>query len=161
MTHQRLTQSPCTVFLGDLGIFLGLPACGLYKIISLSSVHSIKLQHLFYTHSLTFNTQVGITSRTSSTQVRRAFLAMFSTLQNLRYSVHAHSWHPQQPYQREMLEVERSHTGSRNSADSWRYHQELEGHQCNRKYDLHDLPNHVHGPHLHLHDLSNHQGCYR
>ena len=96
MTHQKLTQSPCTVFLGDLGIFLGPPACELYKIISLSSVHSIKLQHLFYTHSLTFNTQVGITSRTSSTHVRRAFLAKywschhtprsFSTLQNLRYS---------------------------------------------------------------------------
>ena len=60
------------------------------------TVHSIKLQHLFYTHSLTFNTQVGVTSRTSSTQVRRAFLAKywscrhtprsFSTLQNLRYS---------------------------------------------------------------------------
>ena len=96
MPHQKLTQSPCTVFLRDLGILLGLPACGLYKIISLSSVHSIKLQHLFYTHSLTFNTQVGITSRTSSTQVRRAFLAKywscrhtprsFSTLQNVRYS---------------------------------------------------------------------------
>ena len=96
MTHQKLTQSSCTVFLGDLGIFLGLPACELYKIISLSSVHSIKLQHLFYTHSLTFYTQVGITSRTSSTQVRQAFLAKywschhtprsFSTLQNLRYS---------------------------------------------------------------------------
>ena len=96
MTHQKLTQSPCTVFLGDLGIFLGLPACALYKIISLSSVHSIKLQHLFYTHSLTFNTQVDITSRTSSTQVRRAFLAKywscrhtprsFRTVQNLWYS---------------------------------------------------------------------------
>ena len=89
MAHQRLTQR-------RFGYLLGLPACGVYKIISLSSVHSIKLQHLFYTHSPTFNTQVGITSRTSSTQVRRAFLAKywschhtprsFSTLQNLRYS---------------------------------------------------------------------------
>ena len=46
MTHQKLTQSPCTVFLGDLGIFLEPPVCGLYKIISLSSVYSIKIQHL-------------------------------------------------------------------------------------------------------------------
>ena len=158
MTHRKLTLSPCTVSLGDLGIFLGLPACGLYKIISLSSVHSIKLQHLFYTLGRPQHKFEGPSSPSTGHAATLLGRSAPSKTCGIVGTPCAHSWHPQQPYQREMLEVERSHTGSRNSADSWRYHQELEGHQCSRKYDLHDLPNHVHGPHLHLHDLSNHQG---
>ena len=94
MTHQKLTQSPCTVFLGIWVSSSDFQHVDCTKL--LVSVQYTVLNYKFYTHSLTFNTQVGITSRTSSTQVRRAFLAKywscrhtprsFSTLQNLRYS---------------------------------------------------------------------------
>ena len=73
MTNQELTQSPCTVFLGILVSSSDFQHVDCTKL--LVSVEYTVLNYKFYTHSLTFNTQVGITSRTSSTQVRRAFLA--------------------------------------------------------------------------------------
>ena len=160
MTHQKLTQSPCTVFLGILVSSLDFQYVNCTKLlVSVQYTVSLILHSFPYIQH-----KVGITSRTSSTQVRRAFLAKYwscrhtprsiSTLQNLRYSGYllcaflasSAALPTRNVRGREVTHGEQKQCG------------QLEGHQCSRKYDLHDLPNHVHGPHLHLHDLSNHQG---